>query len=228
MKLYRTNLHGNPNIGLYGFCTDRYCLVAQEFTEEQVQNISKVLHVPVHQIKIANSYLIGALLTGNSRVLLVPAIALEAELQELKKLNIQYKIIQTKLTALGNNVLCNDNGALVNKDFSADTKKIIRQALNVTLHPGDIGNSDVPGSCVVCNKYGAVIHAFAAPEQVREVESLLQVKTTGATVNFGNPHVRSGLLANSHGMVIGDTSTGVEIENIYEAFGFLEKDADHL
>ncbi len=224
MKLYKTNLHGNPNIGLYGFCTDTYCLLTQEFTEEQVATISKVLQVPVYQIKIANSPLIGALVTGNSRVLLVPAITQESELQELRQLNILYKIIPTKLTALGNNILCNDTGALVNNEFSADTKKIMRQALNVTLHPGDIADSNVPGSCVVHNKHGAVMHAFAFPEQVKEVESLLQTKTTRGTVNFGSPHVKSGVLANSHGMIIGDASTGVEIENIYEALGFLNKE----
>jgi translation initiation factor 6 len=224
MKLYKTNVHGNPNVGLYGFCTDRYCLLAQEFTAEQVEKIRAVLQVPVHQLRIANSSLIGALVTGNTNVLLVPHTCHERELSLLKELKIPFKIIQTKLTALGNNILCNDTGALVNKEFSADTKKIIRQALNVTLHPGDIGKSDVPGSCVVHNTHGAVIHAFASPEEITEVQNLLNIKCTRATVNFGSPYVKSGLLANSHGMVIGDTSTGVEIENIYEGLGFLQKE----
>ncbi len=223
MKLYKTSFYGNPNVGLYGFCTDTYCLLAQEFTKEQVKKISEVLQVPVYQVKIANSSLIGALVTGNSKVLLVPGIAQEKEIQHLKELKIHVKTLQTKLTALGNNILCNDKGALVNREYSADTKKIIRQALDVVLHPDDIGNADVPGSCVVQNKYGAVIHAFATPEQIREVENLLGVKCTRGTVNFGSPYVRSGILANSYGMIIGEGSTGVEIENIYEALGFLEQ-----
>jgi translation initiation factor 6 len=222
MKLYKTSFYGNPNVGLYGFCTDSYCLLAHEFTEEQVKNIKEVLQVPVYQIKIANSSLIGALVTGNSKVLLVPNIALKSEIEHFKELKINVKVIQTKLTALGNNILCNDNGALVNREYSADTKKIIRQALEVTLHPGEIGTTDVPGSCVVHNKKGAIIHAFATPEQITEVENLLGLTCTRGTVSFGSPHVRSGILANSYGMVVGDTSTGIEIENIYEALGFLE------
>lgn len=223
MKLYKTSFYGNPNIGLYGFCTDTYCLLAQEFTEEQVKKISEVLQVPVYQVKIANSSLIGALVTGNSKVLLVPAITQEKEIQYLKELKIHVKTIQTKLTALGNNILCNNKGALVNREYSADTKKIIRQALDVVLHPGDIGITEVPGSCVVHNKKNAVIHAFATPEQVTEVQNLLGIKCTRGTINFGSPYVRSGILANSYGMVVGDASTGVEIENIYEALGFLEQ-----
>lgn len=224
MKLYKTNIQGNPNIGLYGFCNDSYCLLAPEFSQEQVKKIELVLSVPVYQLKIAHTPLLGALVTGNNRVLLVPSIANENEYILLKKLKINYKVIQSKFTALGNNILCNDNGALVTEGYSADTKKIIRQALHVTLHPGKIADTDVPGSCVVHNNYGAAIHAFATKEQIIEVESLLGIRCTRATANFGSPYIRSSVIANSHGMVIGDVSTGIEFENIYEALGFLEKE----
>ncbi len=224
MKLFKTSMLGNPNVGLYGFCTDHYCLLAPEFSPEQVATIQTVLRVSVYQIKIAHSSLIGALITGNSSTLLLPNITDEQELLHLKKHKIQYKIIQTNLTALGNNILCNDRGALVNREYSADTKKIIRQALNVTLHPGEIETTTVPGSCSVHNNHGAIIHAFATQEQIREVEALLCLPCTKATVNFGSPYVRSGILTNSYGMVIGDASTGIEIENIYEALGFMKKE----
>lgn len=223
MKLYKTSLNGNSNIGLYGFCNDLYCLLASEFTPEQVAIIHEVLRVPVYQIKIAHTSLIGALVTGNSRVLLVPNITDDPELMQLKRLNIPYTIVPSKITALGNAILCNDAGALVHCEYSADVKKIIRQALNVRLHPGEIGNTEVPGSCVVHNTRAAIIHAFATLEQIKEVEDLLGVPCTKGTVNFGSPLIRSGLLANSHGMVIGDASTGIEIENIYEALGFLQE-----
>ncbi len=223
MKLYKTSLSGNSNIGLYGFCNDQYCLLAHEFTPEQVATIHEVLRVPVYQIKISHTSLIGALVTGNSRVLLVPNITDDPELMVLKRLNIPYKVIPSKITALGNAILCNDAGALVHREYSADVKKIIRQALNVRLHPGEIANTEVPGSCVVYNSRAAIIHAFATQEQIKEVEDLLGVPCTKATVNFGSPMIRSGLLANSHGMIIGDSSTGIEIENIYEALGFLQQ-----
>jgi len=221
MKLYRTNLQGNPNVGLYGFCTDSYCLLAPEFTEEQVKTIEKVLRVPVHQLRIAKTSLLGALLAGNSKMLLVPNIVFPDELAVLDKLNIKYTIIPSKLTALGNNILCNDKGALVNPEYSADVKKIIRQALDVKLHPSMMADAEVTGACAVHNKAGLVLHAFAEKNQIEEVESLLELKSIPGTVNFGSPYVHSGVFANSNGMVIGDRSTALEIENIYEALGFL-------
>jgi len=222
MKLYKTSLNGNPNIGLYGFCTDTYCLLAEEFTKKQVKMIEKVLKVPVYQMKISNTMLLGALITGNNSMLLVPNIAFEEDFKKLDEFNIPYTIVDSKLTALGNNILCNNKGALVSRDYSAKIKKIIRQALNVTLHPGEIADTEVPGSCLIHNTLGAVIHAFATEKQIKEVESLLGVSCTRGTVNFGSPYVHAGVLANSNGMIIGDKSTGIEIENIYEALGFLE------
>lgn len=222
MKLYRTNLFGNSNVGLYGFCTDTYCLLAPEFTAAQVKIIEKVLNVPAYQLRLSHISLLGALVTGNSKALLVPTIVFEEERACLEKLKLPYTIIPSKLTALGNNILCNDVGALVNPEYSAEIKKLIRQTLQTALHPGMIAETDVPGSCAVHNKHGAILHAFASKKEIEEVESLLQIKTVPATVNFGNPYVRSGLFANSYGMVIGDRSTAVEIENIYEALHFLK------
>ncbi len=220
VKLYRTNLSGNPNVGLYAFCTDSYCLLAPEFTAAQAKMIETVLKVPVHQIHLSHTSLLGALVAGNSKALLIPAILFDEERARLEKLKLPYTIIPSKLTALGNNILCNDVGTLVNPEYSAQIKKLIRQTLQTTLHPGTIADTDVPGACAVHNKHGAVLHAFASKKDIEEIEDLLQIKTVPATVNFGNPYVRSGMFANSYGMVIGDKSTAVEIENIYEALGF--------
>ena len=217
----KININGNPNIGLYGFCTDEYCLVGKEVTADIVKKIKEVLKVPVHKITISGTSLIGVLVNGNSNKLLVPNITRDEELAVLKKLKIDYEFIDTKLTAFGNNILCNDHGAIVNPDFSAVVKKKIRQALNVKLHPGTIADIEVVGSCIAFNSETAVIHAGATQEDIDEIESLLRVKCEKATANFGSPYLRSAILSNSNGFLIGDASTGIEIATIDEGLGFL-------
>ena len=103
----------------------------------------------------------------------------------------------------------------------AVVKKQIRQALNVKLHPGTIADVEVVGSCVVFNSGFGVIHTGATDEDVKEVEGLLGVKCTLTTANFGSPYLRSAILANSNGFIVGDASTGVEMANIDEGLGFL-------
>lgn len=217
----KININGNPNIGLYGFCTDEYCLVGAEVSADIVKQIKSILKVPVHRITISGTSLIGVLVNGNSNKLLVPNITHDEELAKLKKLKIDYEVIDTKLTAFGNNILCNDHGALVNPDFSAVVKKKIRQALNVKLHPGTIADIEVVGSCVAFNNEAAVIHAAATQKDIDEVESLLRVECAKATANFGSPYLRSAILANSNGFLIGSASTGIEIATVDEGLGFI-------
>ncbi|RLF51129.1 MAG: translation initiation factor IF-6, partial [Thermoplasmata archaeon] len=41
------------------------------------------------------------------------------------------------------------------------------------------------------------------------------------TVNHGAPLIGSGIIANSHGAIIGSLTTGIEMNRIEEALGFL-------
>ena len=173
MHVLTTNFNGNPNIGLYGFATNEYCLLGREVPDKAAHEVGKVLKVPVHRVNICGTSLTGVFFAGNDHCLLIPHIAFESEINQIEKLDIPYQLIKTKLTALGNNILCNDKGALVNPDFSAETKKRIRQALNVTLHPGTIAELPTVGSVGVINKNGAVLHQHAKRMEIKEVERLM-------------------------------------------------------
>src|SRR3989344_5453602 len=146
MNTMKINIHNNPNIGLYGIATDKYCLLGTHIPHELVQQMERILNVPVHQIKIYRTDLVGAFCAANDNCLIVPDIIFAEEKLALDKLGINYKIIKTPLTALGNNVLANNNCALVNPEFSAVVKKQIRQALGVKVVPGTIGELENVGS----------------------------------------------------------------------------------
>jgi translation initiation factor 6 len=49
------------------------------------------------------------------------------------------------------------------------------------------------------------------------IETTLKVPVTTGTLNLGNPYVKGGLVANSHGLIVGDMSGGPEIVNAEEA-----------
>jgi len=211
MHLLLTSINGNPNVGLYGYANNRYALVGQEVPPSIAAEMEKVLKVPVYRVSIAGTSLIGAFVVGNDRCLLVPNTAFDSELRALDKLKIAYKVIPSKLTALGNNVLCNNTGALVHTEFSADVKKIIRQALDVSLHPGTIAGIPTTGSLATGNSETMVIHRDASDADRKEVETLLGISCDTATINRGSPYLRSGIICNDHGMVISDQSWGPEV-----------------
>ncbi|MDO8643114.1 MAG: translation initiation factor IF-6 [Candidatus Woesearchaeota archaeon] len=216
------SVEGNPNIGLYGFATDTYCLLGADVPPHLVRKISAALQVPAYTIRICGTSLVGVFCAGNNNCLLVPKIAFPEEVDYLKSLGINVKVINSKLTALGNLVLCNDTGCLASTDFGADTKKEIRQALNVPLHPGTIAGLTVVGSCAVATNQGCLIHRDATEEEIKEVETLLGISCQTGTMSMASPYVRSGIIANSKGFVASDASGGPEITNADEALGYLK------
>ena len=216
------SVHGNPNIGLYGFATDKYCLLGYDVPSKLVRKISAALGVPAYTVQICGTSLIGVFCTGNNHCLLVPKIAFPEEVEYLKSLGINVKVITSKLTALGNLILCNDTGCLASPDFGADTKKEIRQALNVALHPGAIAGLNIVGSAAVTNSTGCLIHRDAGEEEIQEIEKLLGVTCQTGTISMASPFIRAGIIANNKGFVASEASGGPEITNADEALGFMK------
>jgi translation initiation factor 6 len=222
MQVLKTDFNGNPNVGLYGYCNNEYCLLGREVDAKTAKELEKVLKVPVHQISICGTSLLGVFFAGNNSRLLVPEIAFDYELKQLDKLGIDYEVIKARLTALGNNLLCNDNGCLANPEFSADQKKRIRQALNVALKPGTIAGLGTVGSLGALNSRGGIVHRDITRDETGYAEELLGTRLIPSTVNMGSPYIRSGLLMNDNGFIIGSASGGPEIVEIEQELGFLE------
>ncbi len=221
MHILVTNFNGNPNIGSFAFANDKFCLLAKDVPKHIAKQIEKVLQVPVYQISICGSNLIGAFINGNNKKILVPGIAFDAELRQFEVLGIDYDVINTEKTALGNNILCNDNGVIISEDFTREDKALIDKAFGMKSIAKKIAGLDVPGTlCIVNDKYG-IINPCVSDAEMKFIEKTLKVELTTGTVNMGNPFPATGIICNKFGFVIGAVSGGPEIANADEALGFL-------
>lgn len=217
------DLFGSPTVGLYAYATDEYCLVGKEVTSEDIAVFEKVLKVPVHQITVGGSSQIGAFVAGNSNMMLVPEIIRNHEIEELTALKIPFAIIHTKLTALGNNMIVNDNHCFYNPDFEKSAVKEIIEALNIPAEPLSLNVWEVIGSVVALNKKGGLIQKDI-PEDIKlYLEKKLKIPLEFGTMNFGSPTISGCLVVNSNGMIFGRGSAGIEVTNADLAFGFLKR-----
>ncbi len=213
----------NSNIGMYGFVTDKFCLLGREIDTKHDAVIEEILKVPIHRISIAGTSMTGVFLAGNSDCVLVPKITFDYELKELEELGINYEVLDSDITALGNTIVCNKNAVYVSDEFSARVKKIIRTKLNLPLKPGKIAELSAIGSCLVVNDKGALIHRDAELFEIDLIADFFQVPVMEGTLNMGSPYVRSGILSNNKGLLIGQNSGGPEASNADEALGFINK-----
>ncbi len=224
MHILRTNFNGNPGVRLYVFATDKFALVGKEISKTDAIEIEKALKVPIHQLTIAGTSLVGIFVAGNSKKILVPKITFDYELLRLKELGIDYSVISTKNTALGNNILANDKGGLINPEFEESAVKEIEQALGFKVKKSKIAGLEIVGALCVHNDKGGLIHHNASDNDIEMVNDILKVECKPGTVNFGSPYISSGLVTNDKGFIIGDTSGGPEIQNADEALGFMDLD----
>lgn len=222
MHVDKTNFNSNVNLGLLAYATNEYCLVGKTVSDIDFKKLEEVLKVPVHKISIAGTELIGVFLAGNSNCLLVPNITFDSELKVLKELNINFEVIETEFTALGNNVLCNDEGAILNPDMDVKAKNQIQKALGVPIKSMKIADLEIVGAVCAHNTTRGLIHRDAEESEIEIVEKTLKISLDIGTLNFGSPYIKSAAIVNDNGFLVGELTTGPEIQNADYAFGFLK------
>jgi translation initiation factor 6 len=218
MKVLLTNFHGDHNLGLFGKASDKFCILGNFVSERNKEQTEDVLKVKTVRITVANTDLVGVFSCINSNGILLPKIATVREIELLKnmkrELDINLEILNSKFTALGNLILCNDRGAVVSRNFSKKDKKRIGDCLGVESEFSTIAKMDVVGSCGVATNKGCIVHRDASEEEVKKIEEILKVQIDIGTANFGSPFVGSCAIANSNGAVVGESTTGPEINRI--------------
>jgi len=216
-KFLRVNFNGDPNIGLYGFTTDSYCLLGIELNQKILQKIKEILKTKIIVTTIAGIEFSGLFAVGNKNGLILPKITEDFEIKKLKELDLNVKILDSKETALGNLILCNDKGCLIS-NMLRKYKKEIADTLNCEVETGKIADMEIVGSCAVTSNTGCLCHRETSEEEMKIIEGLLKVKVDVGSISYGSPFIKSGVIVNSKGVAFSEQTTGAEIGRIEEVF----------
>jgi translation initiation factor 6 len=216
----KTSFFNNPNIGLFGFATEKFCVLGRFPSDKYAQRIEHALKVPVINSKMLGTTLTGIFAAGNSHGIIVSSYLHENELSELRKHNVRILVLDTEFTALGNMILCNDHGCVISHELVRFQERI-SDFLKVPVAVGLITGIDLVGSLAVCNNNGCLVHKLASGEEIDHISKVLKVPVSPATVNFGNHWIRSGTIVNTKGLLVGEPTSGPELGIITETLGFV-------
>ena len=222
MTLNKLSIHGNVNIGIYIFANDTFAIVPKGTDRKIIDIIAETLNVDVIEARISDLSIIGVMVAGNNNGLILPRIIKESEIHDLKKALAKYDIniaiVESKYTAMGNLILANDNAAVVYPGFEEEALNTIKETLGVeTIVKKYIAGIPVVGSVGVITNKGGILHPGTSDSELDELEKIFKVPLMTGTVNFGVVFLRSGLVANTHGVLVGENTTGPEIVRIQEA-----------
>jgi len=186
------------------------------------KKISSALDVKIIELSIADSTIVGSLLALNSHGAIVTDFADKETINIIEKQGFDIFAVKDVINAVGNDILVNDNGALIHPDMSVSSMKKIGETLGVSVEKGTIASLKTIGMAAVVTNKGCLCHPKVTDKEKKQMENLFDVNVMIGTVNHGVPMVGSGLVANTKGAIIGNQTTGIEMGRIEEALGFLD------
>lgn len=213
----RANFSGDPNIGLYGFATDSYILLGRP--TKMCSKIEEVLNVKASYSTVLYTDFPAIFCAGNSQGIVVSMILREYEIDKLKEIFSNILVLDTDYSALGNLILLNDSGIVISP-LLRKHKKEIQEFFNLPCEVSKIAGTTVVGSMAVATNKGCIVGSGIKNNEIKILEDTLNIELGIGTVSFGSRFVHSGIIANSSGCVVSDTSSGPELGRVSEALGF--------
>ncbi len=219
MHVLRTNFEGDPNVGLYGFATDKYLIAG---ADKYLPKLKETLKVQAHSVHFINMDLAKLFSAGNSSGMVIPEFVEDFDKEEIDKIRSHIKVlsIKTPYTSLGNLILMNDNG-IVLSPFLRKHKSELSKFFGIECQISKIALMNIVGSLGFATNKGCLVHPKIREKEKRLIEKTLQVTVDVSTVNFGSPYPGSGIIANSNGFVVSEWTSGPELGRITDVLGFL-------
>ncbi|MEM2906078.1 MAG: translation initiation factor IF-6 [Candidatus Bathyarchaeia archaeon] len=221
MPIAYFNLAGDPNIGVFILATDRFVIAPRLLSQRKTERLAEALRLSRWtRVRLCGSKLLGVFASANSRGVVLPDLCSEDEVEELKaSLGVEVQAVSTKWTALGNCILANDLGGVVDRRIPQAAIQTIEKTLGIRLTPSTIAGLPHVGSLGVATNKGVLVHPKATEDEKRQLERALKVPVGVGTVNGGAVYVKLGLVANSYGAAVGAGTTGLELATITSTLG---------
>lgn len=222
-KVSLMDFEGNPNIGIYMFVNDKFCLVGPEISESKEKEIAETFGVKVYRATVLGTDLVGVFVAGNNDFIIAPSMY-DYELKNFEKIckehDVKLFIMEDIQNTFGNNVCVADEEILINPDYSKKFEKALAKRVGKGMKIVKIGHNmfnSVGSTCVYANDKFFIAQEYSE-DDVNPIAS--KVGALG-TVNAGSNFVASGAVANKNGIILGSMCSTVEIQNIIESLDYL-------
>ena len=212
---------GDPNIGVFARVLGDIAIVPPESTDEFKAAVRDALEVTLVETTIQGSAIVGSLVAGNNRGIIVSGLATEEEIDRLAE-HREVMLLTESMNAAGNVILVNDTFAAVHEDMPTDLSKAIGEFLGVDVIHLTLGGVKTVGMAGVATNKGVIVHPRATERQIAVLEEVAKVPVGTGSINMGGALVGTGLLVNEKGYLAGNATSGFELGRIEDVFGFLE------
>ncbi len=222
MGISTGDILGHSQVGVYLSVVGDILFHPHSLSNEAIHELESIFELEMHPFMVGGSSLIGSLLKGNRKGIAVADIATEDELDELTSFG-DVVVMQSGVNAAGNLVECNDVGAVVSPVIPPGPNglEMIGEVLGVNAVRSKVAGHDTVGSMLVANSKGVLAHPDISSDEASVIQDALGVPLMVGTVSFGSPFVGAGCTASDNHAMVGEGSTGPELNRIEDALGLI-------
>ncbi|MFH0835776.1 MAG: translation initiation factor IF-6 [Candidatus Micrarchaeota archaeon] len=217
-NIQKTSLERNPFIGLFLRASDSVVLCTKNAPSKVKTLAEETLGAPLTELFLAESSLIGIFSVLNSTGCIVTSEAEHKEVQALKKTGLNVLKLKSSF-APGNNILVNDTAALVSPLMSKEEAAEIADALGVEVHRQQFAGLKTVGSANIVTNNGLLAFNETSEIELKQLEKWFGVRSGVGTANMGVVYNSLSIVANKKGALVGDLTSGFELQRIFEALG---------
>jgi translation initiation factor 6 len=215
--LRKLDFAGNPYLGVFCASNEELTVLSPGIAPGEARRLEEALETVVVRTTLGGSTVVGALMAVNAHGAVVTDFVEDEERKVLGDLSLL--AMPHRLNAAGNNILCNDRGALVHPGYDRGTVKLLADVLDVEVARGTVAGVKTVGSAAVATNRGVLCHPHTTEAEMRRLEEVLKVPAVITTANYGTAQVGACMVANTKGCVVGTRTTAIELGRIEEGLG---------
>ncbi|MFH0973988.1 MAG: translation initiation factor IF-6 [Candidatus Micrarchaeota archaeon] len=216
LKITKASIHKNSFIGLFLKTNNEVTLAPHGIPKKNAEQVRETLGTHLVHLLIDQSPLVGLLSAMNSSGVILPCYSERSAVAALKKDGLNALLLREPF-APGNLIVCNDKTALVSPLVSREEARRISDCLNVEIFQQALAGSPIVGAVCVATNNGVLAYNEASEIELKFLAKIFGVKALGGTSNFGSVCNALGVVANDRGALVGETTTGFEVQRIFEA-----------
>jgi translation initiation factor 6 len=209
-------IFGNPYVGVFCSSSETLALVPHATQEDFPDKVGRCLGIQnVIRMSVDGCSTLGSLIRMNSSGAVAPRSMFDDEINRIAQ-HVKVTRVPDRHNAMGNNILANDNGAIVHPEFKDSTVELISKALGVPAERGTVAGYSTVGSAAVATNKGLICHPHTSSSEMDVLERMLGVKPQICTANYGTGQVGACMIANSRGALVGERTTPIELGKVEE------------
>ncbi len=221
MDAAKCQVDGSDYIGAFATTTDKYTFVPFGMPAKIIEMIKRTLKTECISVGMNGSNLVGLFARANSNGIALSSIASDDDVKRIKEtgLGLNVAVIGSSINAIGNTVLANDRVAIVDIEYTDIEAKQIGDVLGVEVVKSEIGGFKTVGATNILTNKGFVINNRGADSEKERLDRITGFESIRTTANTGSLSIGLASVANSSGLLVGDETTGFEMNRILEALG---------